>query len=128
MFLSIDGDSIGKILEQYILDENLKELSSFSKNIKDDIDGFVSLIKENEGTIYMDGGDNLFAYIENKNINKIIDCVKQKNINNKYTFSVGIADSISDTYLALKYAKAKDLKQKYVRLIRSNETVQFEML
>ena len=80
MFLSIDGDRIGKILEQYILDEKLEELSYFSKNIKKDVNDFVDIIEENDGHVYMDGGDNLFASIENDYIDKIVKYVKEKNM------------------------------------------------
>lgn len=129
MFLSIDGDRIGKILEQYILDEKLEELSYFSKNIKKDINDFVNIIEQNGGYVYMDGGDNLFASIENDYIDKIVKYVKEKNIRNQYTFSIGLGSSISDTYLALKYAKSNGFKGKCILLVRNNNNkVEFKVL
>lgn len=128
MFLSIDGDRIGRILEQYILDENLEKLSEFSKNIKKDINDFINIIKENSGYIYMDGGDNLIASIEYFYINKIATYVKNKNKNNQYTFSVGVGQSVSDTYLALKYAKTNGLEGKCILLIRDNDNLKFKVL
>lgn len=128
MFVSIDGDRIGKILEQYILNEQLKELSDFSKSIKKDISDFVEIIQKNGGEIYMDGGDNLFAFIENDYINNIVKYVKKKNINNKYTFSIGVGNSVSDTYLALKYAKSNVFNEKCILLVRKNNKIEFNML
>lgn len=128
MFLSIDGDKIGKILEQSILDEDLEKLSQFSKNIKNDINDFVNKITNNNGYVYMDGGDNLFAYIENSYIDKIITYVKNKNKNNKYTFSIGLSENVSDIYLALKYAKAEDFDGKCILLIRNNNNICFKKL
>lgn len=129
MFLSIDGDRIGKILEQYILDEKLEELSYFSKNIKKDVNDFVDIIEENDGHVYMDGGDNLFASIENDYIDKIVKYVKEKNMKNQYTFSIGLGSSVSDTYLALKYAKSNGFKGKCILLLRNdNNNVEFKVL
>lgn len=129
MFLSIDGDRIGKILEQYILDEKLEELSYFSKNIKKDVTDFVHIIEQNGGHVYMDGGDNLFASIENDYIDKVVEYVKEKNMRNQYTFSIGLGSSISDTYLALKYAKSNGFKGKCILLVRNDSNkVEFRVL
>lgn len=128
MFLSIDGDRIGKILEQYILDENLEKLSEFSKSIKNDVNNFVDIIKKNNGYVYMDGGDNLFASIEDTYVEIITTYVKEKNKTNQYTFSIGFGKNVSDTYLALKYAKSNVFNEKCILLIRNNKDLEFKVL
>lgn len=129
MFLSIDGDRIGKILEQHILEEDLEKLSEFSKSIKNDINDFIDIIKKNNGYVYMDGGDNLFASIEDSYIEKITTYVKEKNKINQYTFSIGLAKNISDTYLALKYAKSNEFNGKCVLLVRNiSNDLKFKVL
>ena len=66
---------------------------------------------------------------ENDYIDKIVKYVKEKNMRNQYTFSIGLGSNISDTYLALKYAKSNGFKGKCILLVRNNNNkVEFKVL
>ena len=68
MIISIDGNSIGKMIEKYILAEKLSELEDFSRSISDYLIRIKGIIERYAGKVYMCGGDNILACIDDDNI------------------------------------------------------------
>ncbi len=106
MYISIDGDEIGKIIERYILNEDLKSLRKFSNNITNSIRLFEEFIKNVNGKIFLVGGDNIFASVSKDRMQELLDFVNKVNTTSNVKFSVGYSTDILSTYLALKYAKS----------------------
>lgn len=103
-FIAIDGDSVGRNIEQLIMSSKLHELYEYSYTINKYIDN-LRLFSENlGGKIYLQGGDSLLVELSEYQafIEKII--LTQSEI--KTSFSVGIAKCSVEAYLALKYAKS----------------------
>lgn len=105
IYVSIDGDSIGKIIERYILITALDDLKQFSQMLQDDILLISEQLKANGGTVHMQGGDNILASLDKNAVNPIIAFIEKINQNRQYHFSVGLGNSPVDSYLSLKYAK-----------------------
>lgn len=104
-FIAVDGDSIGKILEKHILSGDMKELSSFSQSLQQDIDYISDGLLRLNGEIYMKGGDNLLGLIDASSVSVAISVVCEMNQKRNYHFSIGIASNSAESFIALKYAK-----------------------
>ncbi len=105
IYIAIDGDSIGKLLEKYIFSGNENDLHRFSSSIQEDIDEISNIIISFSGTIIMKGGDNILAKCDMNSVNDILKQVQTLNIKRDYHFSTGLGDTITASYMALKYAK-----------------------
>lgn len=112
MYISIDGDGVGKVIEKYILLERIPELSKISGKIRGYTDTIVEKIIENEGEIIMQGGDNILAQITDQAIDKIMETIDEINKEQIIQFSVGISKSVLGAYMALKYAKSLECNRK----------------
>lgn len=108
MYISIDANNIGKIIEGYILSNELKDLSAFSTNLTSIINEVNRKIKESNGSLIMSGGDNILAEINELSVKSIIAYVQNIEIE-PIRFSIGLGDSAISSFLALKYAKAKKI-------------------
>ena len=104
-FIAIDGDSIGKLLEKYILTNDLDRLSVLSTNIQSDIDTLSIHLQENHGYVIMKGGDNILCQCNLNSIEVLVKEILLINKSREYHFSAGIANSAVNAYMALKYAK-----------------------
>ena len=105
IYIAIDGDSIGKIIERYILTSALNELKNFSRDMQEDVFLIGEYIKKNGGNVYMQGGDNILGSIDKSALVSIIKFIESINHNRQYHFSIGLGDSPTYSYLSLKYAK-----------------------
>lgn len=119
MYIAIDGDSVGVRLQQFILDEKLNELRVFSETIKKTLDNLVVIIENNGGTVYMSGGDNIFAEGDEKCIMETLKALKKINMDSPINYSMAAGATTRDTYLALKYAKGS--KKHYIKVIITDE-------
>ena len=108
-FVAIDGNEIGKIIEKYILCEDLKRLSKFSRCMNECITTIDLFIKKNDGKVIMSGGDNILACVSEQNINFIKEHIKKYNDEFEFKFAMGAGTSLVEAYLALKYAKVNQL-------------------
>lgn len=104
IFISIDGNNTGSIIQKYILSNELEKLNEFSSNLTAVIHCITRFIEKEKGIVYLTGGDNILAYIPLYNLDNIINIVKDLTLK-EFTFSIGIGNSSTDAYLALKYAK-----------------------
>ena len=104
MFISIDGDNIGKKLEKFIFLGDIHGLNKFSCTISTKVQSLSTLITELGGEVHIAAGDNLLASISEHSSDKVLLSVKKINTQ-EFAFSVGFSQDIKACYLALKYAK-----------------------
>ena len=120
MYIAIDGDSMGKKIEYYILENKLDDLRKFSEKILNNICNMKSLIENEGGKVYMAGGDNILAYIPDKIVISVIK--KIRTLVYDQFFSIGYANNVQGAYLALNYAKTKG-KNKVIYAINQKEWI-----
>ncbi len=123
MIVSIDGNNIGKRIEQYILNENLNELSEFSNSLLTYLNTLKKLIEAEGGTVYMCGGDNILANVKDNIVNEIINKITTIKPPKDSTFAIGIGVTAHLAYLALAHRKAcqnEHLAATYCRIEKNN--------
>lgn len=103
-YISIDGNNVGKVLEKYILCNQLEALKAFSGDLSQKIEKIRQLIICNNGAVFLAGGDNILASVNSEIIPTIIAAVYAFE-SEDIRFSIGIGESAVSAYLALKYAK-----------------------
>ena len=106
-FISIDGNNIGKRIEQYILSEQFDALKSFSDRVSTAISDISHFIAGIGGTVLMSGGDNLLATVPKNeccSLKHFLDGIQSREI----PFAMGIGHNARASFLALKYAKATE--------------------
>jgi GTP cyclohydrolase III len=81
-------------------------MKEFSYQVNQSIRTFERIIKETGGEVYISGGDNILAFVKDNYVNNIIQLVNELNSKKTFSFSVGLAYTIQDVYLALKYCKS----------------------
>lgn len=101
-YIAIDGDHVGARLEKYLLENDERELATFSQDLSSLLDELAEKLKREGYSIVYLGGDSLLAKKPDFDLELVADEVQ----NTKITFSVGIGTSCHDAYIALKYAKA----------------------
>lgn len=105
LYVSIDGNNIGKLLERHIFCDDLDSLSAFSKTLTNNINTLHSYILICKGIVYIAGGDNILALIPSQHIPQVIE--KTRSLEGSgITFSIGMGQTAVAAYLALKYAKS----------------------
>ena len=107
LFISVDGNNIGKRLEQYILSERFDELKSFSDRVSAAVSGLSGFVVKIGGKVLMSGGDNLLATVP-KNKCRSLKCFLDGIQSRDLSFSMGIGHNARASFLALKYAKATE--------------------
>lgn len=103
MYVSVDGDDIGKILTRIIYDGNNNEISEFSNYVADffiDIKRFVTGLG---GTVIFCAGDSIAYYIEGEAKLKL---TLGKLKNSRFNVSVGCGNTIQQAHWALNIAKS----------------------
>ena len=106
-FISIDGNNIGKRIEQYILSEQFDTLKSFSNRVSTVVSELSQFIIGIGGTVLMSGGDNLLATVPQKECSSLkcfFDSIQSYGI----PFAMGIGHNARASFLALKYAKSTE--------------------
>ena len=106
-FISIDGNNIGKRIEQYILSEQFDTLKSFSDRVSTVVSELSQFIIGIGGTVLMSGGDNLLATVPQKECSSLkyfFDGIQSYGI----PFAMGIGHNARTSFLALKYAKSTE--------------------
>ena len=108
LYVSIDGNNIGRELERLMLGERLEELKIFSETMLQTISKIVRHVEEIGGEVIMAGGDNVLARMSESNANELSRWVAKLKTD-KISFSVGIGNNVKMAYLALKYAKVNGI-------------------
>jgi len=109
MYIAIDGDEIGSRMEAYILECHEEMIKKYNMQVNQFLEIIkLYLIKKNIRVI-LDAGDSILG--EGTIILEETIEFFRKNSKNDVTVSVGIGDSMRDSYIALKYAKATGKKR-----------------
>ena len=103
-YVYIDGDDIGLRIEKCFMANNEIELNSINKEISNIIERISSYLEKTGCVIIFNGADGIIFKHENPDIKNIYYYIKS--INSKITFSIGIGNSLRETFLALRYMKA----------------------
>lgn len=102
---SIDGDKIGNVIDAYIIRNELEALSQFSASLVTAVDEIRKTIMQNGGAVVFCGGDNVMFLGDFDDLwcEKILNLFQTLT---GCTASMGVGDSATEVYLALKLAKA----------------------
>jgi GTP cyclohydrolase III len=114
-YYAIDGDDIGKSLEQYVLENNIPAIEILSNNVKESLSNIETFLCSYGAKTIFCAGDSILAYSSTL-INLPNKILFYKNI----SFSAGIGDSPSLALLALK--KAKGLGKKRIEIFIGSPT------
>ena len=126
MYIAIDGESVGKRIQQLILEERLEELRNFSDSITDTLFRFVELLEKYNSIIHMNGGDNIFAECTRECAQIVARYVYEENEKKQLFYSLAIGENPQDTYIGLNYAKSSKLH--YVEVVRNGKQITFQKL
>ncbi|MEZ5038495.1 MAG: mCpol domain-containing protein [Saprospiraceae bacterium] len=106
LYFGLDGDSIGRIIESYLIENNVEELEQFSKKIVKAIEEIKTLVETMDGKVIFCTGDSILFYGEiDPSFGEVIVRIFKEKTNR--TASVGIGKTTAFTYLGLKLAKSK---------------------
>ncbi len=105
MIISIDGNSIGKKIESYILSSDLDGLKKFSNSITEYIENISLVIIKSNGKIYMAGGDNILAWIDDSKLSTVLAKIQEISPPVNTIFSIGLGRSAQLSYMALAHRK-----------------------
>jgi len=105
LYFGLDGDSIGRVVESYLIKNDVDSLSQFSKKIVDALNAIKKIAEEKGATIIFCTGDSILIYgeIEIEFGDMMLRIFNEKT---QKTASVGIGDNLAKTYLGLKLAKS----------------------
>lgn len=107
IYICIDGNSVGKVIEKYILLSDLIQLKEFSNALSNTIILLTDYIEKKKGKVFLSGGDNILALVPVGVLDSIIQevvCICIHDVK----FSIGLGYSSLDAFLALKYAKVQE--------------------
>ena len=112
-FIAIDGDDVGKILEKYILLNDILAIREISSRIESILEQFENKLNsafkdDREYSIILHGGDNVLFSVSDGNLKRALWLISNYFFSSKlvFTVSVGVAMSPRDSYVALKFAKS----------------------
>lgn len=104
-FISIDCNNTGRIMESYLLRNDVIGLRAYSLRLNNIIGIVTAKLETLGGEIYLSGGDNVLALINDDYISEI-DMFINEFSEPEICFSIGLGADAVSAYLALKYAKS----------------------
>ncbi len=106
IYLSIDGDDVGRKLEYFMLINDSSSLIEFSEKFQKGMFWLEEkLVKDFKGVIIFTGGDNLLVSLNSDSIINIESLRSDFHQRTGSTLSVGFGNSPRQAYFALKLAK-----------------------
>jgi len=106
-YIAIDGDDVGLHLRTYIINEEIENVSKFSKELDTYFKEISKFLSFYGYEIVFCGGDSVLAYIRGGELTNIVELLPV----GVCTISVGISNSAEKAYLALQLAKARGKAQ-----------------
>ena len=126
MMISIDGNSIGKKLESFIFSNNMDGLKDFSNSITEYIENISQTIIKCNGKIYMAGGDNILAWVDDSKLSMALENIQKISPPANTIFSIGLGSSAQLSYLALAHRKVLPQKTSFATMgVIDNERIIF---
>jgi GTP cyclohydrolase III len=105
-YYAIDGDDIGKKLEEYALKNDISAIEHLSLNVKNTLSHILQYLCSEDAKIIFCEGDSLLAYSD-----KYISLPNEMLIESEISFSAGIGKTPGAALLALKKAKGLGKKR-----------------
>lgn len=121
MYAYIDGDDIGLKIENSFMNNDEVSLKEVNDNVKLIVEKITTYLVNNNSEIIFSGADGVICKSESIEEKNLINFIRS--ISEKISFSIGIGNSLRDSFLALRYAKSSG---KNIVSIYSNES--FELL
>lgn len=116
VYFSVDGDDVGKLIEQSLLENNETFIKSISKNISNWICELTEIISKFNGTLVISGGDMILSLIDYSSIDEVLRELSELQKMYDFTCSAATGRTMAEAYFALKLAKARG-KNYFVNLI-----------
>lgn len=106
LFFGLDGDSIGRIIESLLIQNDTEAIKKFSGKVVAALDEIQKLAEEQKAEVLFCTGDSILIYGDmDESFGQEILKVFHKQT--ERTASVGIGTSTAFTYLGLKLAKSR---------------------
>jgi hypothetical protein len=102
-FVAIDGDNVGRRLEQLVAEEKEEDLLAFAVCVETQLQRLRLEIESCGGRILLCSGDSILARVAYGSLDEICAVIP---MGGPITFSVGIGSQMSQAMYALKAAKA----------------------
>lgn len=103
-YIYIDGDNIGLKIEQSFLNNNERDLLEINSKVTNAVKHITSYLITCKYEIIFSGADGIISKGELMNFHNLLKIVRA--IDSELTFSIGIGNSLKDSYVALRYAKS----------------------
>lgn len=104
MYAYIDGDDIGLKIENSFMNNDEISLKLINDKVKEYIEEITKYLIDNKCSIIFSGADGIICKSEVIELDKLLNFIR--NINGDLTFSIGVGETLRDSYLALRYAKS----------------------
>lgn len=106
-YLIIDGDDVGNKVEAHLLANDVDSFTASSKEISASIDGLVDALNKIPGvSVVSAGGDSILARLDSPAAGSMGDLLSGLQRPGRFTFSAGIGETLRESYVALRMAKA----------------------
>jgi hypothetical protein len=104
VYIALDGDNVGRRLEQLITAESEEEIRSFAESIAERLQVLARRIVEHGGRVIFSSGDGLLACVPRMIALTIGEEITRPS--DSVRFSGGIGRNMTQAMLSLNYAKA----------------------
>lgn len=102
MYVSVDGDDIGKKLTNIIYKKSEEEITEFSNYVADYFIRVKEKVLALKGDVIFCAGDSIAFKIEDQNLSKIIDEMQT----DRFNVTIGCGNNIQQAHWALNIAKS----------------------
>ncbi|MEU5046523.1 mCpol domain-containing protein [Streptomyces griseorubiginosus] len=106
-FAIIDGDDVGNRIESRILANDVTGFVRTSKMIADAVDRLAEMSSTVPGVdVVSAGGDSILLQVAESSIDPLSVVLKELQDPESFTFSVGIGQTLRESFIALRMAKS----------------------
>ena len=105
-FYGLDGDKIGRVIETYIVKDDVDTLSTFSRNVSMALEAIRADVLQNKGVVIFCAGDSIL-FQGQFDVDWCEQILRDFVSITGRTASLGVGDTMVAAYLALKLAKAR---------------------
>ena len=103
MYVSVDGDDIGKMLTKIIYARSEEDISAFSNYVADFFLDIKKTVIELGGKVIFCAGDSIAYYIESE---EELLCTFEKMKTDRFNVSIGCGNTLQQAHWALNIAKS----------------------
>lgn len=104
MYAYIDGDDIGLRIENSFMNNDEIKLKEINDGVKEIIKKITTYLEGNNYTIIFSGADGIICKHEDINVKQVLEFIRSNS--KEISFSIGVGNSLRDSFLALRYAKS----------------------